>query len=144
MKLRKLKSTFDDDLSTFNYFIIATVLTVTTLQSYRQLWNFLEGVLSFTSVGTQTWFQTQFIVHTFFINPFMDVLTVLSMLYLFYCLYLASQKLHEREGEPLIIDRPNYTTKDIQDMLSMTEDDYVKKFGKVDKLLEEHEVMSRS
>ena len=63
----------------------------------------------------------------------MDVLTFLSVLYLFYTMHLANQKLHERSenSETLVINikRPNYTTEELKGMLRMSDEDFHKRYG---------------
>lgn len=89
MKVKKLAHR-GEVLTTFHQFIIGLVITVASFQAYRCLWGFISGVLSLTNIDHTYEYKAQFVLHTFFINPSMDFVTFISILYLFYCLYLAN------------------------------------------------------
>jgi len=129
MKKQKLEAKHDD-LTRFNKFIIATVGTLSAFQAYRQLWMAFDGAMGLLTLSREPWYQGQYIIHIFLINPGMDLCTFLGMLYLFHCLYLANLRLHEKKGEEPVVVRlyqAHANTREVQNLLAMSDEEYQKR-----------------
>jgi hypothetical protein len=56
MKLAKLKIQ-NDELTSFNKFVVALVITLACSQGYRQLWMAVDGAMSISPVYQEAWYK---------------------------------------------------------------------------------------